>query len=210
MSTGPTNDETDFDQLVRLAKTQREAFAALYDRYFPLVHRYCQRRLLNCAAADDLSSEVFLHVAQSIRRFPGQTELDFRRWIYRITTNEINAYFRKRLRRQTLFERALRGGWWNDRTATPDSSTTNNTSGEADTEEQTEILLQALAALSPREQSVITLRFWEGLSYEEVGHIVDARAATVRVIASRAIAALREKLVGQQPSNTLPREGGGS
>lgn len=209
MSTGPTNDETDFDQLVRQAKTQRKAFAALYDRYFPLVNRYCQRRLLDCAAADDLSSEVFLSVARTIRRFPGTTELDFRRWLYRIATNAINAYFRKRRRRQGLFERAIGRGWWSDR-ATPDSSATNDATAKADSEEQIEILLQALAELKPREQTVITLRFWEGLSYEEVGHIVDARPATVRVITSRAIAALRERLVGRRQINSVPREGGGS
>lgn len=87
MSIPPTNDETDCDQLVEQAKTQREAFAALYDRYFPRIHRYCQRRLLDCAMADDLSSEVFLNIAQSIRRFPGTTETDFRRWAYRIATS---------------------------------------------------------------------------------------------------------------------------
>jgi RNA polymerase sigma-70 factor (ECF subfamily) len=95
MSIPPTNDETDCDQLVEQAKTQREAFAALYDRYFPRIHRYCQRRLLDCATADDLSSEVFVNIAQSIRRFPGTTEVDFRRWVYRIATNVINAHFRK-------------------------------------------------------------------------------------------------------------------
>jgi RNA polymerase sigma-70 factor (ECF subfamily) len=200
MSIPPTNDETDCDQLVEQAKTQREAFAALYDRYFPRIHRYCQRRLLDCAMADDLSSEVFLNIAQSIRRFPGTTETDFRRWAYRIATNVINAHFRKRKRRQALFERAAGRGWWNQK-AKPDSQ------GSAQADDQSENLVQALATLTVREQTVLTLRYWEGLSYEEVGQIIEARAETVRVVASRAIQALREKLVKRQSIEVAPNEG---
>jgi RNA polymerase sigma-70 factor (ECF subfamily) len=201
MSTGPTNDETDFDSIVRRATTDRAAFAALYDRYFPLVHRYCQRRLLDCAAADDISSEVFLSVAQTIRRFAGKTEVDFRRWLYRIATNGLNAYFRKRRRRQTLFERAAGRGWWSEQIAGGESPQ------EVDAADQTETLLRAMAMLSPREQTVITLRFWESLSYEDVGQIINARPATVRVIASRAIQTLRGKLAGWQKIDAAPREG---
>jgi RNA polymerase sigma-70 factor (ECF subfamily) len=200
MSIPPTNDETDCDQLVEQAKTQREAFAALYDRYFPRIHRYCQRRLLDCATADDLTSEVFLNIAQSIRRFPGTTETDFRRWVYRIATNVINAYFRKRNRRQALFERAAGRGWWS-RAASVDSQT------DGHAEDQTENLLLALSALTMREQTVITLRFWEGLSYEEVGQIIEARPETVRVAASRAIQTLRGKLVDRRSINVAPSAG---
>jgi len=190
MSIPPTNDETDCDQLVEQAKTQREAFAVLYDRYFPRIHRYCQRRLLDCATADDLSSEVFLNIAQSIRHFPGTTETDFRRWAYRIATNVINAHFRKHNRRQALFERAAGRGWWNQ-TTNPDSQ------ADAQTDDQSENLVQALATLTIREQTVITLRFWEGLSYEEVGQIIETRPETVRVVVSRAIQTLRSKMCKQ-------------
>jgi RNA polymerase sigma-70 factor (ECF subfamily) len=199
MSIPPTNDETDCDQLVEQAKVQREAFAALYDRYFPRIHRYCQRRLLDCAMADDLSSEVFLNIAQSIRRFPGTTETDFRRWAYRIATNVINAHFRKHNRRQALFERAVGRGWWNQ-TAKPDSQ------ADAQTDDQSENLAQALATLTVREQTVLTLRFWEGLSYEEVGQIIEARPETVRVVASRAIQTLRSKMI-QRTSSDAASEG---
>jgi RNA polymerase sigma-70 factor, ECF subfamily len=200
MSIPPNNNETDSDRLVQQAKTQREAFAALYDRYFPRIHRYCQRRLLDGAMADDLSSEVFLKIAQSIRRFAGTTETDFRRWIYRIATNVINAHFRKRARRQELFERAVGRGWWNPE-ARPDSQM------DPHANDQCENLVQALSTLTMREQTVMTLRFWEGLSYEEVGQIIAARPETVRVVVSRAIQTLRDKLVNRQSIDAAPGEG---
>ena len=100
------------DALVVLAKTDRQALGALYDRFFPLVHRYCRRRLFDGAAADDVASEVFLQVARSFRRFGGTTEEDFRRWIYRIATNAANAQLRKQSRHGRLLARAAQLGWW--------------------------------------------------------------------------------------------------
>lgn len=200
MSIPPTNDETDCDQLVEQAKTQREAFAALYDRYFPRIHRYCQRRLLDCAMADDLSSEAFLNIAQSIRRFSGTTETDFRRWAYRIATNVINAHFRKHNRRQELFERAAGRGWWNQKSK-PGSP------ADAHVDDPSDNLMLALATLTVREQTVIALRFWEGLSYEEIGQIIEARPETVRVVASRAIQTLRSKITKQTSIDAAPSEG---
>ncbi len=200
MSIPPTNDQTDCDQLVQQAKAQREAFAVLYDRYFPRIHRYCQRRLLDSATADDLTSEVFLNIAQTIRRFPGATETDFRRWVYRIATNVIHAHFRKRNRRQALFERAIGQGWWTQ-TASADSRK------DSHTQDQSEHVVQALSTLTIREQTVIALRFWEGLSYDEIGQIIKARPETVRVVASRAIRALRGKLLSWRPNQAGPSEG---
>ena len=106
MTNSPCSSEAAVDELVVRAKEDGEAFAALYDRFFALVHRYCRRRLRDATAADDVSSEVFLQVARAIRRFAGKTEEDFRRWVYRIATNAINAQLRQSTRRGDLLKRA--------------------------------------------------------------------------------------------------------
>ena len=171
------------DDLVVRAKSQREAFGALYDRFFPIVHRYCRRRLFDEATADDVSSDVFLQIARTIHRFPGATEVDFRRWVYRIATNAINAHRRQAARRGALFDRARRLGWWSE-----------TESRGPNCHDEFENVLAGLAMLGEREQAALTLRFMEGLSYEEVGKILDTRPATVRVVVSRAIQSLRQWL----------------
>ena len=172
------------DALVVLAKTDRDALGALYDRFFPLVHRYCQRRMFDRAAADDVAADVFLQLAQSLRRFGGTTEEDFRRWVYRIATNAANAQLLKQSRRGRLLDRAGRLGWWTKVEAVDERH------DPADFDE----LAEALGELYERQQSVLTLRFMEGLSYEEVAAILGIRRATLRVIASRALATLRRRL----------------
>src|SRR5438105_10391959 len=112
MSTSPATAATllaavDTDALVRLAKADREALGRLYDRYYPLVFRYSMRRLFVRAVAEDVTAEVFLHVATHIPRFAGRTHTDFRCWVCRIASNEVNATLRKRYRQKELLTQAL-------------------------------------------------------------------------------------------------------
>ena len=83
------------DELVTRTKTDRTAFGLLFDRYYPHVTRYCVRRLFDRDVAEDVASEVFLAVASKLRGFLGTTECDFRRWLFRIATNAVNAYLRQ-------------------------------------------------------------------------------------------------------------------
>jgi DNA-directed RNA polymerase specialized sigma24 family protein len=57
-----------------------------------------------------VTSEVFLKVAGGIRDFPGTSAEDFRRWLFRIATNAINAHLRQSIRRRELLEAAVQMG----------------------------------------------------------------------------------------------------
>lgn len=189
-------DETAADDLVVQAKSDREALGQLYDRYFPAIHRYCGRRLFDDATADDISSEVFLQVARTMRRFPGTTDEDFRRWVYRIATNAVNAHLRQKLRRGELLRRAVSLGWWKEVDAE---------SIELAADEHNAVAL-AVGQLSLREQTVLGLRFMEGMSYEEAANVMGARPATLRVVASRAISNLRQRLSRRFGPPAAPRK----
>ena len=90
------------DELVVRARCDRDAFGRLYDLIYPPVFRYCIRRTGDRSHAEDITSTVFVSVAREIAAFPGETFQDFRRWVFAIATNEINAAFRKSARRQAL------------------------------------------------------------------------------------------------------------
>ena len=76
------------DELVVRARAERDAFGQLYDQFYPPVFRYCIRRTGDRSLAEDITSTVFLNVANNIAEFRGETYLDFRRWIFVIATNE--------------------------------------------------------------------------------------------------------------------------
>ncbi|MFC6022707.1 SigE family RNA polymerase sigma factor [Plantactinospora solaniradicis] len=55
-------------------------------------------------------------------------------------------------------------------------------------------LLSELARLPRRQQAVLVLRFYEGMSDSEIADVLGCRSSTVRAYASRALATLRVEL----------------
>lgn len=86
---GSVQDEDDVS-LVRRARSDREAFAAIYDRYFARVYWYCYGRLRSPQAAEDATSIVFTKVLSAMPHYREQdSALAFRAWLFRIAHNVI-------------------------------------------------------------------------------------------------------------------------
>lgn len=188
------------DELVVAAGTDREAFGKLFDRFYPLIVAYSLRRLLVRDVAEDVTSEVFLKVAVHIRDFKGATEEDFRRWLLRIATNEINAQLRQRRRRRELLESAARMGVVNAAGWTP---------GEDGGERlDWQRLYQALGELPRRQQSIVSLRFFAGLEHRQIADVLEMTPGAVRVALSRTLEKLRDRLrerASPQPPEARPK-----
>ncbi len=174
------------DDLVKQARFDRDAFGRLFDHFYPAILAYCVRRLLVRAIAEDVTSEVFLKVAARIREFTGSTAEDFRRWLFRIATNEINAHLRQSIRRRELLETAARMG-------TIDSAVSTSLIAD-DAPADWEDIFRALGELSDREQSIISLRYFAGLKHNTIADVLGIENGTVRVALSRALSKLREHL----------------
>ena len=136
------------------------------------------------AVAEDVTSEVFLSVASKMPQFGGATEEDFRRWVFRIATNEAHAYVRQTKRRRALLESAARSG---ELAAAVDSRSQPPVVETLDWP----ALYQAILSLKPRDQAIVVLRFFEQMSHEQIAGVLGERPATVRVALSRALEKLR-------------------
>jgi len=177
-------EQTGYDDLVELAKTQAGALGRLYELYYDRILRFCVHRLFNRATAEDVTSLVFLTVARMMRGFKGQTEQDFRAWIYTIAANQANAYIRKTTRRKRLMENVVA----HRRTEEQDSGEWSSLDWPT--------LYGAIQQLKPEHQTILTLRFFENMDYDEIGRVVEARPATVRVTLHRVLRRLQEELRG--------------
>ncbi|MHC4792020.1 MAG: RNA polymerase sigma factor, partial [Planctomycetota bacterium] len=122
----------------------------------------------------------FLAVAKRIRNFPGRTEEDFRNWLYAIAANNANAYIRKTSRRNQLLQHA----------AASIAADCTDCAAELDWP----MLYAAISKLKPKYQTIITLRFFEKLDFEQIGKIINARPSTVRVTLHRVLKKLRNHL----------------
>jgi RNA polymerase sigma-70 factor (ECF subfamily) len=170
------------DDLVLEARTQANALGRLYELYYERIFRFCVHRLFDKEIAEDVTSTVFLEVARSIRLFKGGTLQDFQNWLYAIAANQANAYIRKTSRRKELLKeaadlmRASDGG--TDESSDPDWPG----------------LYGAILKLKPRHQTIVTLRFFENLKYEQIAQILNVKEATVRVTLHRILNELRNNL----------------
>ena len=171
------------DDLILRARTDADALGQLYELYYERIFRFCVHRLFIKEVAEDVTSTVFLEVARRIRTFKGRTEQDFRNWLLRIATNQANAYIRKTSRRKKLLAEAASS------MRTTAAESTDNSS-----ELDWPMLYQAILKLKPEHQTIITLRFFEKLDFEQIAKILNAREATVRVMLHRILTKLRNHL----------------
>ncbi|MGB2863135.1 MAG: RNA polymerase sigma factor [Sedimentisphaerales bacterium] len=174
---------TEDNDLVLRAKTQAEALGRLYELYYERIFRFCVHRLFNKEIAEDVTSAVFLQVARGIRSFKGRSEQDFRNWLYAIAANQANAYIRRTSRRKKLLAEAA-------------GSTRPARAGSADMsfEPDWSRLYAAILRLKPKHQTIITLRFFENFSYEQIAQILNVKEATLRVTLHRILNKLRNQL----------------
>jgi len=152
----------------------------LYRRHYDAIFRYCAHRLFDRAAAEDVTSEVFLKMVENFHGFRG-ADAQFRNWLYRIATNAVNHHFRRMNRHNSLLRAARE----------------QTNSGVADCGESPErlaLLKEAILALKPRYQTIITMRFFENLKMIEIAEVLGSSPGTVRSQLARALAKLRKVL----------------
>jgi len=172
----------EMDLLVQKAKGDSGAFGQLYDIYYRRILNYCQHRLFNVDVAEDVASQVFLAVAGQIKAFRGDTEKAFACWIYKIASNKANDYLRKMARRNRILLEAANTLAKDFAVDSPKDDL--NWPG----------FYQAIAKLKPKEQTIITLRFFENLSYDQISEIIGVKPSTIGVKVHRALKKLRNHL----------------
>lgn len=160
----------------------REMLKILYDTCYDRVLAYCVRRVFSRAVAEDITSQTFLGAAKNIRSVRGRQQQDYVNWLFSIAVNQCNSYLRKNLRRQKLFEMYQQEF----------ASDPYRTGGEMEPDWAS--VYRAMSRLKEIEQTIITLRFLEDMSYSRVAAIVKRSESSVRVILHRGLKKLRKLL----------------
>jgi RNA polymerase sigma-70 factor, ECF subfamily len=92
---GPSGAEEDVQALVQRAqRSDGEAFAELYQRFAPAIHRFFLRRLGgDRETAEDLTAEIFLKAFTRLDRYEFRG-CPFSAWLYRIARNHLADHLR--------------------------------------------------------------------------------------------------------------------
>lgn len=177
---GPSRAVEDPDAaLVAEARRDPSRFLALYDRHFARVHRYVRLRVGESAAAEDVTSDVFMTALSKIGEFRGDGA--FGAWLFRIAQNAVRGAHRRRPPAR-LDDEALAV---RDEGPSPED--------EVVSRERAAELRELLAGLRSDQQDLLALRYGVGLPYSEIGQVLGMSAGAARVAVHRILEDLRER-----------------
>lgn len=183
--------------LVALAKTDRDAFGELYERYLDKMYSYVYYRAGNTHDAEDLTAKVFLRAFSHIDRYVDRG-LPFQAWLYRIAHNLVANWRRDQSRRKII---ALEDYMGRDlQIEAPDE--------RADRRDEHEGLLRAVRRLPAERQQLLILKVIERLPNREIGIIMGRSEGAIKSLYHRTLLALRAELSADPASAKANRSSG--
>ena len=184
-------DLSEEKELVRQAQKAPDAFAKLYDQYYPKIFGYVLRRTANLEAAQDITSETFLKALRKLWQFRWRN-ISFSSWLYKIATNEINQYFRKaEYKKSVSLEELQEQGFEPISSHDPENELIEAQEKLKQHQDFLEIQ-EKIVRLPAKYQEVIALRFFEQKQIKEIAEILGKKEGTVKSLLHRAVEKLRE------------------
>ena len=162
----------------------RNAFGELVCRYYPgvvqVIYRLCNERGL----AEDMAQEAFVRAWVNLPSFRPQSS--FRNWLYRIAVNATLDVLRRKPEERLEDEDMQMLA---DQTPGPESALIEK--------ERLAVLQEAVSALPEAARTVLVLREYGDLSYQEIAGVLDVPIGTVMSRLNYARNRLRELLKAQ-------------
>ncbi|MEM1435249.1 MAG: RNA polymerase sigma factor RpoE [Pseudomonadota bacterium] len=187
---GVSGEVTDKELVRRVQAGDRRAFDLLFGRYQGKILSLVGRYVKDAEEARDVAQEAFIKAFRALPRFRGESA--FYTWLYRIAINTAKNHLVSRSRRPPgtdvdvadaeLFDGSgvLREG------ESPESALSRD---------QLKIAIdEAIAELPEDLRSAVTLREFDGLSYEQIASIMECPVGTVRSRIFRAREAIDERI----------------
>jgi len=204
--------------LVRQCKRgDMDAFGELVRRHQQSVFNFCLRLLRNVEDAEDIAQDAFVQAYRNIKKFQPRAKFStwlfaqdafvqayrnikkfqprakFSTWLFTIAKNLSLNLIRdekRGTRRMVPIDDGLEG-------VTLATAAADQPDSEAIEHETAAVVREAIDRLSPDHKLVIVLRDLEGLSYKEIGQMINCRSGTVKSRLSRARAGLKEVLLDE-------------
>lgn len=175
------------EEVVRAARTDKDAFAVLVERYAGRLDRYLRRLgVRESEDRQDVLQNIFVSVYRNLNEF--DTGLKFSSWIYRIAHNEGVSFFRS--------SRAAQGNVSIE--SNPELMDIlrddADSSSAAETRLNAEQVAKALEGLRPEYREILVLRYFEERDYAAISDILRIPMGSVATLIHRAKRELRKKL----------------
>ncbi len=166
----------------RAQRGDRDALEELYLIHFDRIYSYLHVSVGNRHDAEDLTTQTFLKMLESIGKFRWQSA-PFSAWLFRIAHNLAMDHFRANKR-------------WQPEEDVPEPEPDESTSAEVGALESIgrRSMLELIEDLSPEQQQVLTLKFVFNFSNGEVATILGKTEGAIKSLQHRALVSLQKQL----------------
>jgi RNA polymerase sigma-70 factor, ECF subfamily len=166
----------------RAQQGDRGALEELYLIHFDRIYSYLHVSVGNRHDAEDLTTQTFLKMLESIGRFRWQSA-PFSAWLFRIAHNLAMDHFRANRR-------------WQPEEEVPEPDADESTSAEAGAFESIgrKSMLELIDDLSGEQQQVLTLKFVFNFSNAEAATILGKTEGAIKSLQHRALVSLQKQI----------------
>jgi RNA polymerase sigma factor (sigma-70 family) len=165
--------------LVEKAKESLESFDKLYEFYLPRIYGFIFNRTGNHEISEDVTSQTFIKAMLNIKKFRYKG-FTFGSWLYRIAHNNLMDYYRKNPSLTQL--------------ETNMEESDEKTENEAEFVERKRLIRGILRQLPGDYQEILSLKYFEELSNEEMADILGYKKGTLAVKLHRSLKAFKKAL----------------
>lgn len=155
--------------IARCLDGEESAYATVYNLYAEMIYRLCYSLLGHKEDAEEVLQDTFEYAFRKLERYDSG-RAGFKTWLYQIAISRCRNK-RRRKWLPTLPFAKLRGEELEDRhAASPDEA--------LDLTEQQTFVWAAMRQLSSKQREVTVLRYYDGLTYSEIGDILSIPTKT--------------------------------
>lgn len=199
-ATGPVRNEGSDEALfLRYQQGDDRAFFAIYERYKSSIYAYCAQVLFSAGLSretvEDTFQDVFLRLVQYRDTFTGG---DFKPWIFTVTRHSCLSMKKRSFRQRATIDNIGDGVNFEENVSSEVRqafSMSDDPLERMSAEEQTGLLLAAIARLPDEFREALLLSEYEGMTYDEIGKLLGTSLSTIRIRIFRAKARLRKMLL---------------
>lgn len=169
----------------RAAEGRTDHFEVILTRYRDRVYRICYRMAGNSEDAEDWAQECFVRAYRELKRY--NPNMPFRPWLFRVVCNACINLAKTRSRRREKMDLGI------DHLSIP-AGDIGDPVRSTFAAEDTRAIRCALETLPFPMRQAVVLRLLEGLSFRELGEILEVPTQTAATRVRRALIRVREHL----------------
>ena len=183
-----TNKEIDLALVRRAKKGDYRAFDLLVLKYQSRVIATAYKYVKEKQLAEDIAQEAFIKSYKSLDSF--REESSFYTWVYRIAVNTAKNYIVSSKRREEIIMTDLS----EDNNYYPEKLDIDSPQDILNASELRDLIFATLSSLGEETRTALSLREFDGLSYEQIAEISNCPVGTVRSRIFRGREMIEEKV----------------